>query len=94
MSTTTTTLLSSALPPPNVTVSRASRRDTDQIFEVVNAAFKVEVGNEGLAYRSQDRFGLKDHVRKCLDDLIVIKDQKRVRVSGFLLNFFVNVFLF
>lgn len=36
---------------PNVTVARATRRDCDQIFELVNLAFKKEIGKTGIAYR-------------------------------------------
>ena len=63
-----------------VSVSRASRRDCDQIFELVNLAFKCEIGKSGFAYRKCDKYRLKDSARKHLEDMWVIKDGRKVRL--------------
>ena len=70
---------------PHITVSRATRRDCDQIFELVNLAFKPEIGKTGIAYRKCDKYRLKDSARKHLEDMWVIKDNRKVRN---LLNFY------
>ena len=64
---------------PHITVSRATRRDCDQIFELVNLAFKPEIGKTGIAYRKCDKYRLKDSARKHLEDMWVIKDNRKVR---------------
>ena len=64
--------------PPRVTVCRATRRDCDQIFELVNLAFKPEIGKSGIAYRKCDKYRLKDSARKHLEDMWVIKDGRKV----------------
>jgi hypothetical protein len=61
-----------------VTVARASRRDCDQIFELVNLAFKMEIGKSGIAYRKCDKYRLKDSARKQLEDMWVVKDNRKV----------------
>ena len=75
-------------PPENVRIARATRKDTEEIYELVNAAFEIELGIEGLAYRQQNRFVLKDQVRKCIDDILVVKDQNKVSWGGFFKNIF------
>ena len=63
---------------PNITVARATRRDCDQIFELVNLAFKPEIGKTGIAYRKCDKYRLKDSARKHLEDMWVVKDNRKV----------------
>ena len=65
------------LGPPR-TVAKAQRKDCDQIFELVNAAFKPEIGKTGIAYRKCDKYRLKDATRKHLDDMWVVKEGRRV----------------
>ena len=60
-------------------ISKASRRDLDNVFDLVNETFKMEVGDEGVAYRNCERYELKDHARKHLNDMLVLKDHRRVR---------------
>ena len=63
--------------PPRV-VSKASRKDCDQIHELVNQAFKVEIGKAGIAYKKCDKYRLKDAARKHLDDMWVVKEGRKV----------------
>ena len=63
---------------PNVLVTRAQRKECDQIFELVNQAFKPEIGKSGLAYKKCDKYRLKDEARKHLDDMWVVKDGRKV----------------
>jgi len=63
---------------PHITVSRATRRDCDQIFELVNLAFKPEIGKTGIAYRKCDKYRLKDSARKHLEDMWVVKDNRKI----------------
>ena len=63
---------------PRIAVSRATRRDCDQIFELVNLAFKPEIGKTGIAYRKCDKYRLKDSARKHLEDMWVVKDNRKV----------------
>ena len=65
-----------------ITVSRATRRDCDQIFELVNLAFKPEIGKTGIAYRKCDKYRLKDSARKHLEDMWVVKDNRKVSYSS------------
>ena len=65
-------------PIPRINVSRATRRDCDQIFELVNLAFKPEIGKSGIAYRKCDKYRLKDSARKHLEDMWVVKDGRKV----------------
>jgi len=63
--------------PPR-TVAKAQRKDCDQIFELINAAFKCEIGKSGVAYRKCDKYRLKDSARKHLEDMWVVKESRRV----------------
>ena len=64
---------------PHTYVTRATRRDCDQIFELVNLAFKCEIGKTGVAYRKCDKYRLKDSARKHLEDMWVVKENRKVR---------------
>ena len=72
------------LGPPR-TVAKAQRKDCDQIFELINAAFKIEIGKTGIAYRKCDKYRLKDSARKHLEDMWVVKESRRVRFLKYLL---------
>lgn len=61
-------------------VTRAVRRDVDQIFYLVNEAYKIEMGDEGIAYRNGEKYHLKDQTRKHIADMLVLRDHKQVRV--------------
>ena len=63
--------------PPR-SVSKAQRKDCDQIFELINVAFKCEIGKQGIAYRKCDKYRLKDSARKHLEDMWVVKESRRV----------------
>ena len=63
--------------PPR-TVAKAQRKDCDQIFELINLAFKCEIGKTGIAYRKCDKYRLKDSARKHLEDMWVVKENRRV----------------
>lgn len=67
--------------PPR-TVAKAQRKDCDQIFELINAAFKCEIGKSGIAYRKCDKYRLKDSARKQLEDMWVVKESRRVGCSS------------
>ena len=67
--------------PPR-TVAKAARKDCDQIFELINIAFKCEIGKSGIAYRKCDKYRLKDSARKHLEDMWVVKENRRVRCSS------------
>ena len=66
------------LGPPR-SVAKAQRKDCDQIFELINIAFKCEIGKQGIAYRKCDKYRLKDSARKHLEDMWVVKESRRVR---------------
>jgi len=65
-------------PISRINVCRATRRDCDQIFELVNLAFKPEIGKSGIAYRKCDKYRLKDSARKHLEDMWVVKDGRKI----------------
>ncbi len=58
-------------------VTRANRRDCDAIFNLVNEAYKVEIGESGVAYKNCDKYRLKDQARKQLPDMLVLRDHRR-----------------
>ena len=59
------------LGPPR-TVAKAQRKDCDQIFDLINIAFKCEIGKAGIAYRKCDKYRLKDSARKHLEYMCVV----------------------
>lgn len=59
-------------------MNRATRRDLDQIFDLVNLSFKMEIGKSGLAYRKCDKYKLKDQTRKHLDDMWVAREGRKI----------------
>ena len=69
------------LGPPR-TVAKAQRKDCDQIFDLINQAFKLEIGKNGIAYRKCDKYRLKDSARKHLEDMWVVKESRRVRCKS------------
>ena len=54
-----------------------------QIFDLVNSAFKMEIGKSGLAYRKCDKYKLKDQTRKHLDDMWVAREGRKVTLATF-----------
>ena len=66
-------------------ITRANKRDIDQIYNLVNAAYNVEKGDSGLGFKNCDKFTLKDHCRKKLDDMLVLRDHIRVKINYFYL---------
>ena len=73
--------------PPR-TVAKANRKDCDQIFELVNLAFKCEIGKTGISYKKCDKYRLKDSARKHLDDMWVVKENRKVRNFSACILFF------
>ena len=73
-------------PISRINVCRATRRDCDQIFELVNLAFKPEIGKSGIAYRKCDKYRLKDSARKHLEDMWVVKDGRKVCFNLFVIK--------
>ena len=64
-------------------VQRANRRDTDQVFELVNKAFSVEVGNQGIAYReAQDHTVVIPHFHALLTSKSNIQNNKILHISS------------
>ena len=62
----------------NVIVVKANRKDLDEIYDLVNLAFKLEIGKSGIAYRKCDKYRLKDSARKHIDDMWVVKGNRKV----------------
>ena len=62
----------------NTIIQKAQRKDCDQIFALVNEAFEPEIGDSGIAYRKCNKYTLKDHTRKHLEDMWVIRDGRKV----------------
>ena len=62
----------------NVIVVKANRKDLDEIYDLVNLAFKLEIGKSGIAYRKCDKYRLKDSARKHIDDMWVVKENRKV----------------
>ncbi|CAF2742990.1 unnamed protein product [Lepeophtheirus salmonis] len=56
---------------PKAHLGRASRQDTDQIYELVNSTFAFEIGETGISYRLGNKYLLRDTARKNLEDMIV-----------------------
>ena len=65
----------------NVIVVKANRKDLDEIYDLVNLAFKLEIGKSGIAYRKCDKYRLKDSARKHIDDMWVVKENRKVIVK-------------
>ena len=62
-------------------ITRANKRDIDQIYNLVNLCYKVEIGQDGLGFKNCDKFTLKDHCRKKVDDMLILRDHIRVIIS-------------
>lgn len=60
----------------------ASKLDLDKIYDLINQAFAVEIGCEGVQYKNCEKFTLKDQVRKRLEGMLVIKQHRRVSVGS------------
>ena len=67
---------------PNTYVAKAMKQDRDQIFDLVNEAFKCEVGKSGIAYRKVNKYQMRDSARKHLEDMWVIKENRKVSMSS------------
>ena len=65
----------------NVIVVKANRKDLDEIYDLVNLAFKLEIGKSGIAYRKCDKYRLKDSARKHIDDMWVVKENRKVIIK-------------
>ena len=65
----------------NAIVVKANRKDLDEIYDLVNLAFKLEIGKSGIAYRKCDKYRLKDSARKHIDDMWVVKENRKVIVK-------------
>ncbi len=57
---------------------KATKRDLSAVFELVNAAYKVEIGSTGVAYKNCDKYRLRDQTRKQLDDMLLIRNHRQV----------------
>ncbi len=68
--------------PPNhyssTYIQRATRKDIDPVFELVNECFSMEVGEDGLGFRNESKYRLRDQARKAIDDMLVMKDHTKV----------------
>ena len=65
----------------NAIVVKANRKDLDEIYDLVNLAFKLEIGKFGIAYRKCDKYRLKDSARKHIDDMWVVKENRKVIIK-------------
>lgn len=59
-------------------INRALRKDVDQVFDLLQASYKLEVGTDGIAFRTKNKFTLKDQVRKSIGDMLVIRDHRKI----------------
>ena len=65
----------------NAIVVKANRKDLDEIYDLVNLAFKLEIGKSRIAYRKCDKYRLKDSARKHIDDMWVVKENRKVIIK-------------
>uniref|UniRef100_A0A0K2U1T9 N-acetyltransferase domain-containing protein n=1 Tax=Lepeophtheirus salmonis TaxID=72036 RepID=A0A0K2U1T9_LEPSM len=63
---------------PKAHLGRASRQDTDQIYELVNSTFAFEIGETGISYRLGNKYLLRDTARKNLEDMIVLRINRKI----------------
>merc|ERR1712130_52309 len=59
-------------------MGRATKEEAQMVMEVVNTAYKVEMGNEGIAFKSGDRFASLADVHAALPHLWVARIQNEV----------------
>ena len=62
----------------SLVLNKANKFDVDKIYDLVNEAYKVEIGSDGVQYKNCDKFTLRDHARKHLQDMIVLRQNKKV----------------
>ena len=60
------------------TIGRAMRQDCDQVYELVNLAFEFETGDSGVAFRTGKKFRLKDIARKNLEEMFLLRINRKV----------------
>ncbi len=60
-------------------ITKATRRDLGLVFELVNKAYALEKGSDGVAYKNCNKYRLKDQARKQLGDMILIRNHRQVR---------------
>ena len=56
----------------------ATVQDIDEVFEVVNAAYTVELGNSGVSFKTSDRYGSSNSVIADLPSIWVLREKGNV----------------
>ncbi len=63
-------------------VTKATKRDLAAVFQLVNSAYTVEIGNEGIGYKNCDKYILKDQTRKQLGDMWLLRNHRQVTTTA------------
>lgn len=58
--------------PPILRVRSASLEDASNIYEIVNKAYSIEIGNEGIAFKTNDRFDTIDEVKEMIECFVLL----------------------
>ncbi len=58
-------------------IAKATRRDLGNVFDLVNKAYELEIGEDGIAYKNCNKYRLKDQARKQLGDMILIRNHRQ-----------------
>ncbi len=59
-------------------IRKARESDAKAVFSIVNAAYSVELGNTGLAFKSVDRYRNLGEVRRDLHEIYVARENECV----------------
>eukprot|EP00094_Tigriopus_californicus_P006189 TCALIF_05957-PA protein Name:"Protein of unknown function" AED:0.60 eAED:0.60 QI:0/0/0.33/0.33/1/1/3/0/211 len=62
-------------------MSAAQLTDCQDIFDLVNEAYEVEIGDDGLAFKNCARFSALNEVEECLDNTWIIRDENGILVG-------------
>lgn len=57
-----------------VEISKAKETDAEEVFDMVCAAYIVEVGNTGIAFKKKNRYLSVDQAAKEIKDSIIVPD--------------------
>ncbi|TRY67418.1 hypothetical protein TCAL_05957 [Tigriopus californicus] len=64
-----------------MTIIAAQLTDCQDIFDLVNEAYEVEIGDDGLAFKNCARFSALNEVEECLDNTWIIRDENGILVG-------------
>jgi GNAT superfamily N-acetyltransferase len=68
--------------PPAVRVRPAALEDAARIFQLVNRAYSVEIGDEGLAFKTTDRFDAIEEVREMIESFVLLVEEEEEEEEG------------